>query len=541
MAVGSSIATANRNTNTNPRSGVFLKAACLLLLISVCSYLWAEQDAAAAHSDKGLQLAQSGDLQGAESELRNAVALAPKNPEFLTNLATVLAMEKKLEDSSVFFQCALKLDPSNLIARRYLSANLWQLHRYPEAKQNLELILKQKPNDDPSRLLLGMVAENMNDYSTAARMLSSVPAEVRKQPESIAALAVSYYHLGEKEKARGTLEQLRYRPEGNRAILLGAQIADEAADYETAEQMLNSIASTYSDHADLDYRLAAIEYHAGKFNQSEQRLLHLVASQAANGRVFNLLGWCYEKQGRTEDAQRAFENGVGAQPNDESNYLDLQKVLLAGNRIAAALEIAKKTTDALRDSARAFAMRGAIEMQASQFSNAVTSYRRARQLGAADAESALGLADAEFSADMIKESHADFEAGLAQFPKDARFPLHYSLVLLKEAETEDPAAESRAEEMLRRSLKLDPASVDAHCQLGDLDLRHGRVPDALQNYHTAAKLDPQSAKAHLGLSKVYRRLGRSEEASRETKLFQQLQDANAKSSANSPASQSSAN
>src|SRR5437868_4363429 len=120
-----------------------------------------EQRTAAAHSDKGLQLAQAGDLTGAESELRAAVTLAPQDPEFLTNLATILAMAKKFEDSTTLFRRALKLDPANLTARRYLAANLWQLHRYPEARENLELILKAKNDDAPSRLLMGMVAENM--------------------------------------------------------------------------------------------------------------------------------------------------------------------------------------------------------------------------------------------------------------------------------------------------------------------------------------------------------------------------------------------
>jgi len=84
--------------------------------------------------------------------------------------------------------------------RRYLAANLWQLHLYPEAKENLKIILRQQPNDKQAQLLLGMVSENMGDYSTAARTLGSVPDEVRKQPESIAALARSYYHLRQTER-----------------------------------------------------------------------------------------------------------------------------------------------------------------------------------------------------------------------------------------------------------------------------------------------------------------------------------------------------
>jgi tetratricopeptide (TPR) repeat protein len=499
--------------------------AVLLVLLLLGASLYGADETAAAHCDKGLQLAQAGDLAGAESELRAASALAPKNPEFLTSLATILAMEKKLEDSTNVFKRAIKMDPQNLTARRYLAANLWQLHRYPEAKQNLELILKQNSNDQASRLLLGMVAENMRDYGTAVKMLASVPAEVRKQPESIAALAISYYKMGEKQKARHTLEEFQNHPTGTRAALLGAQIADQAGDYETAEQLLVSIKPNYSDQADLDYRIAEVQYHGQKFAESEQTLLHLVETGNRTGRILNLLGWCFTKQDKTEQAMRAFEDGISVEPNEESNYLDLEKVLIATNRLAAALEIAKRTTAALPNSRRAFALRGSIEMQTSQFTNAVTSYRRAKEVGATGADAALGLADAEFAADMTKESHADFEAGIQQFPKDARFRVHYALALLKGAETGDSRFEARVEELLRSALKLDPSSIDAYCQLGELALRDGQTADAQHDYETAAKLAPQNAKAHFGLSKVYRRLGRNQEALEQEKLFQKLQAA----------------
>jgi Flp pilus assembly protein TadD len=494
----------------------------LVLAAPVCA-LGNQSAAAAEHSDKGLQLAQAGNLAGAESELRAAVALAPTNPEFLTSLATVLAMQRKLEDSTTFFKRALKLNPRDLTARRYLAANLWQLHRYSEAKENLELILKQKSDDTPSRLLLGMVAENMKDYGTAERMLASVPQEVRKQPESLGALAVSYYHLGEKEKARSTLEELRNHPAGIRAVLLGAQIADENADYATSEELLASIGPSYPDQAELGYRIATVQYHAGKFAEGERTLRQLVESGNATGPILNLLGWCYQKQNHTEQAMQAFEWAISLQPAEESNYLDLQKVLIADNRLAAALEVAKRTTDGLPHSARAFAMRGSIEMQVSQFTNAVASYRRAMELDPAAPESALGLADAEFAADMPKEASASYEAAIRQFPKDARFRIHYASVLLKEGETGDPQLETRAETLLESAVKLDPSSVEARCQLGELALKNGQTAEALQEYKAAAKLDPQNPKTHFGLSRVYRRLGKTEDASRETELFQQLQ------------------
>jgi len=484
-----------------------------------------QSTAAAAREDRGLELAHAGDLAGGEAELRAAAALEPNNAELLTNLATVLAMEKKLEESTRFFERALKLDPGNLITRRYLAANLWQLQRYPEARQNLQRILTEEPNDAPSRLLLGMIAENMKDYRTALRMLSSVPAEVRKEPESIGALAVSYYHLRENEKAQNTLELLKRHPAGPRAVLLGAQIADEMADYRTAEQLLNSIKSSYSDENDLAYRLATVQYHANQFENCEQTL-HSVASRTGAGQIFNLLGWCYQKQDRVNEAIQAFENGTSAAPSDESNYLDLQNILLTNNRVPAALEVAKKAT---------------IEMRAAQFSDALASYRRAKELDPASADAVLGIADAAFSAGMKTESQNAFAAGIRKFPKDAQFPLHYALALLKEGEIGDPASDKHAQELLKSAVNLDPTLGEAHYQLAELALKNNAIADALREYEIAAKMDPQSAKTHFGLAKVYRRLGRTAEASRQMELFQKLQQRDSTSVAAPPSSEASEN
>src|SRR6266852_3554514 len=132
-------------------------------------------DDAAAHAEQGLEFARVGDLSQAETELRKAVALAPSDPEILAALGTVLAQKQNLSESSELFKRALRITPDNLTVRRYLAANLWQLHLYPEAKDNLQIILQRKPDDKPAQLLLGMVSENMGDYSTAARMLAAVP------------------------------------------------------------------------------------------------------------------------------------------------------------------------------------------------------------------------------------------------------------------------------------------------------------------------------------------------------------------------------
>ena len=199
---------------------------CLLLVLA--GIVTAQETSSAeAHANHATELVQAGKLKEAEAELRTAVRLAPGDAAYLGSLGTVLAMQSNFEESTRIFQQALKIRPNDPTVRRYLAANLWQLHRYPEARQNLEILLKQIPDDQPARLLLGMVAENMKDYGKAAEVLASVPDQVRQQPQAIAALARSYYHLGQTREAQSTLGQLEHFSGSTDAMVLGAMIAFE--------------------------------------------------------------------------------------------------------------------------------------------------------------------------------------------------------------------------------------------------------------------------------------------------------------------------
>jgi tetratricopeptide (TPR) repeat protein len=476
------------------------------------------------HAEQGFEFARAGELEKAEAELRQAAQLAPANPDVLAGLGTVLAQQGKLAESTEVFRRVLHIRPDDATARRYLAANLWQLHLYPEAKENLKIILRQQPNDKQAQLLLGMVSENMGDYATAARMLGSVLDELRKQPQSIAALARSYYHLRQAEKARATLELLSTHPAGPQAVFLGAQIADEMQDYQTAGKLLASIRSTFPDHPMLEYKLALVEYHAGRFAKSQQILESLISSGSKNATIFSLLGWCHQKQGRPTEAVQALEESIQLAPSEEANYLDLGKILLAQHSLPAALQLARRTTAAFPDSAAAFEFQGLIETGVGQFTDAVHSYARAVQLDSSRPDAVLGLAQAQFTAGMSKDAAASFEKGMKQFPRDARFPAQYAEALLRQAETGDAQAETKAEQLLRSALALDPSLSEAHYQLGNLALKKDLMTEAQRHLEQAVKLDARHAQAHFALSRVYRRLGRKDESAREMELYENLKN-----------------
>ena len=488
------------------------------MVSSLCA---AQSPEARAHADRALDLAQSGDVASAESELRQAVKLEPNNPEFLSTLGTLLAMQRKLDESTTVFRKAVQLAPTDFKSRRYLAANLWQLHRYGEAKRELEIILRQRPDDAPSRLLMGMVSENSGDYATAAKMLSSVPQEIEKQPESIAALASSYYHLHEREKARATLQRLSSL-NAPKPLLLGAQIADRAGDFEESERLLSSITGSAADSAEIQYRKATVQYRTGHFAECQATLQPLVSSPAATPQMFNQFGWCYHRLNKPKEATESFEHAIALAPADESNYVDLIKVLEAHDFLRVGLDAANRAAGLFPNSAAIFNLKGSIESRLSQFTDAIASYKHSVEAQSSSSDGWLGLGRAQVSAGLIPDATSTLTTAIERFPKDARFKVVYAKMLLNYVSPTDRTAGTRAEQLLKRAIANDATNPEAFFELGKVELDDGRLTDASQHLERAAKLLPESSQVHFVLSRAYRRLNRTADAQRELDTYQRL-------------------
>jgi tetratricopeptide (TPR) repeat protein len=471
------------------------------------------------HVERGLHLAQAGDLSAAESELRRAVELAPHDPACLGNLGTILAMEKRVDESTEYLAKALAIDPHETAVRKNLAANLWQLHRLEEAKQNLEVILKENPHDQQAILLLGMVSENLKDYPRAAKLLASVKPLVWERAETVAALVRCYYRTQDKQQARQILKGLLESAADPQKVYLSGQTALEAEDYEIAAQLFASIRSSYPDPAKPAYYLALARYRTGRFSECQGTLLEIEAARRDSS-VYELLGWCYAKQGALKEAIGAFERAIDLDPSQESAYLDLGSILVDHNMTAATLDLAKMAVQRLPESCRAHMMLGMTQARIGLLTDAVKSYTRAVELNPDSPEANYDLAMVQSIAGFTEAAMHTLEGGTKRFPRDAPQYEAYASFLVNRAEAGDAAAEARAASLLNSAISLDSSLPQAHYLLGRLELKSNKADEAARELELAAKLDPRSAKVHFALSRAYHRLGREEIAARELKVYE---------------------
>ena len=147
----------------------------------------AQSSTGAEYAKRAAQLLEAGDLKGAEAEMRRAVELAPRDPQYHMRLGVILAMQRRRAEAAGSFESALALDPDNLAVRRNLATTQWQMGRLAAAQENLELVLKADPRDTQSLLVLSSVLIDARRYAAA---LAVAQTTVEAAPSSYRAFAV---------------------------------------------------------------------------------------------------------------------------------------------------------------------------------------------------------------------------------------------------------------------------------------------------------------------------------------------------------------
>jgi len=459
-----------------------------------------------------------------EARLREAFKRAPNDPSYAARLGSLLSAQNKLPEAALFFEKALKLDPGNIDIRRDLAAAYWQLGKLADARKNLESVLKARPGDTWGILLLGMVSEDLGDHQRAAKLLADVIPLVRQRPETIDSLARAYYHLGQTDKARNTLEMLVGHPAGPEAVFQGGQLAAEFKDYETAQNLFTSVKDTYPDSAVLNYNIALAQFSAKHYQESEKTLTASIGYGHGTADTYALLGWIYAKQDHPPEMLQAFEKAINMEPSNPAHFLDLGDALLEKMNYGTALAVANEAVKRFPSLSRAYSLKGSVELKLYLLTEALKSYSAAIDLDPNDPKAALGLALTQWNANQNEEAAKSFKEGARKFPRDAFFLMKHAIFLLNSSDERNAEREARIRVLLKRSEELDDSIAETHFQLGNLAMEANIYAEALNELQLAAKIDPELPKVHFALARLYRRVGRPEEAEKETELHRKLKE-----------------
>jgi len=472
------------------------------------------------------EFAQRGDLRTAESKIRECLRLAPQSAPVLAYLGMILTKQGRPSEANVYLQKAVQIDTNRTGTRFNLALNEFRLGQLESAASNLEVVLKQQPNQPPATVLLGTILAEQGKCPRAVALLESVTELVRQQPDSVLALSRCYYVTGERDKARQMLRTLLEQPLGPEWVAMGAGVAGQANDPEMADALLSAARSQHPSDSRLAYSQALVEYNAGRFPECQATLERSIAAGMREAEAFDLLAWCRHRQGDDVQAAEVMQQAIQLEPSS-TRYTHLAQMLVEEKNYSEALGAARKATELPNPDAAAWRVRATVEFARGMFKQAADSAAKAAELDPHDPDPLLMLSAAEQKLFRYAEAKSVLEKGMRLFPGRARFSAEYGKLLLDAGGAWSAADQKSAVALLESVLARDDSLFEAHLALGRYWVNKGSAAQALPHLAAAAKLSPRDAQVHFLLASAYRLLGRGSDAAKEIRLFQSLQAASA--------------
>jgi Flp pilus assembly protein TadD len=163
-------------------------------------------DQLTAHLDRGWDLAQKGDIRGAESSARRAIELSPESAEAHNLLGYVASLEGDCEEAVEAYQQAIALDDTYVEAM--LNAAELYVHPLAEYEQAIDLcdrVLDLSDYDDETTDALLLKFEALwgkGEDDEAKEVLKRLPQGPFDDPSHNFLAGRAFFEVGERERAK---------------------------------------------------------------------------------------------------------------------------------------------------------------------------------------------------------------------------------------------------------------------------------------------------------------------------------------------------
>jgi tetratricopeptide (TPR) repeat protein len=438
--------------------------------------------------------------------IERSLARSSNAPELRFRQADLLVELDRLEEAE-----AIAEELEEEVYRHLLQGRLLVARRQDRAAlEALEAGLTRWPNNAYARFLAGRVAEGLGlrdkavahyreavrgdpkatDAALWAALLESKYGNYRSAgdfarahtrnrgftgPEAHTVAARSAIALGEFERARATLEDLRLRPGMESTELVErAALERRAQGPEAAAKVIEESELDLSDPGQEAMLRSLVDdlVALGRSEEAIARTERAVAKNPDSANHHDLLGRVLYLTGRTEEARQHLERAIEKDPSHARALTVLARLALADGRVDEAL-------------ARAEA---AVAADASYPEAAYLTTQILSQQGRAD------------------ESRARLRALVRNHPAHVGAANDLAWLLAVEGEDLDDALA-----LAERAARLQPVA-NIFDTLGWVQLKRGDAAAAVQSFESALEIDPSASSIRYRYGLALEELGRSDEA-----------------------------
>ena len=474
------------------------------------------------HIEIAANLLNQGQVEQAETEARKALDNPLTRALALAMLGTIRLQERKYKESTTFLTQALALNP-RLVGARTSLGNAYLLQgRLGLARKSFQEALRLDPGNLNARFDLAKMEASLQNYQKSMDIAEPIVPQLSASDDGIPLLATDYGALGKTEELRGLVRnwQKISVPSDESSLEFSGVLAKygmapeakeilEAAENRIASHPSSAVALKFGEAyfslglldraeqnferaltldaacAECNQKLAEI---AGRQGDTEKALAYLIKAKKQapdNPEVLFQFGKVCLQRNLLEDALPALSRAVSLKPDrDPYVYVLASANVAKGDLVKAASLLAGLLQRHPQDAILNYAM-GSVYYLQGKYSEAEASLKRSLQAQADQVAASYYLALTYEANGQENEAVSVFRNLLKNHPEHAPSYVKLGGILLRQHQYDE------AQQLLKRAVALDPASVEGHYQLGLLFRRLGKTTESVSQFAESRRLEAE--------------------------------------------------
>lgn len=399
----------------------------------------------------------------------------PANPQLWMLKGFALQNMGRAKEALAAYRQALHLNP-RLLPALEATAQIEYQTGDPACQETLEKIVALKADSAPAHGMLGVLAYEKKHCADAVSHFERAGAQLDGNAPALWQFGNCLYEL-----QRPVESAAKFR------VLLALE-----------------------DHDLVRYNLGLSLLEAKRPSEAVAALSPLAGREKPDSDVLSLLSASYEADKQTPQALEVLRRAARLYPLEERHYIDFASICMEHSSLDLGVEVLEIGTRNIPASARLHATLGALLVRAGNMEKAEQEFATAQALDPKAAYGNIGLSLALLQSDQIEESIHLLRTQLSANPNNPMATFMLAQALLRAGAEPGKPEFAEAQELLRRTIAIEPNHARAHGLLGKNYAQADDVKSAVRELETAVRLDPSDRTSAYQLTLLYGRTGQDE-------------------------------
>ncbi len=530
------------NTDAQQRAGTYMLIAGQFQDAQGLAERMVKRDPASVEGHVLLANALAGlkDLDSAVATFEKAVELDPQRSSTYAEFGALRMIEGNRDAAENAFKKAIEVDPQSASARLAYSNFLMAIGDQPGAEKEILRALELEPKNLVANRAIAM-QYLITNRATAAEPHLKLVAEFSPGPDAKYFLAEYYIRSNRLDDARATLQPML----ADKSTFVGASVRVARVEVlaqknPEAHRVLEAVLAREPKNAAALITLGKLHLTEGNTVNALSTLKTAVDANPRSIEAHLALAQTYVLRGAVKEATTAYNDALKLDGNNIEGRLGLARVQINNGQAADAVPLALKIVadhpnngdarllllhgliavgdlpqathqlnvlmQANPNSATVLTMAGVVATMKNDMEAARRAYGRALEVDSTSYQALAGLLTAEMQGKQFGSARALIEKQLGQRPDDP------NLLMIAAQTYYAIGVAFEMEKVLKRTVEVDPQSLQAYAMLGKMYYQQGRLDLARRELETYVNRAPNSVPANTMLGTILQLQGKNNDA-----------------------------